>query len=247
MSAADELPRQVFSGPDTKVLRQGDLCFGTWHQLRATAGDPRGPGPADIASHKVPYCGDYVDHPIVVRDALFQIRLWSGWVMILEQSCEIIRNHPEDSRVQVAPVAFEQTWPGAHWDPIRLSSVPGYFYLPQVDDADRKRYGLTEAWLDSEAAVVLKSTCTVTASLLGRPCLSLSPAMRALLQAKLVDYWSVRGWTRDQALDQFVGMRIRAIQKTDEKHPGPGRLYKFALDRDDDDADEITIGVVLNH
>jgi fructose 1,6-bisphosphatase len=62
-----------------------------------------------------------------------------------------------------------------------------------------------------------------------------------MLQQRLVDFWSVRGWMRAKHRGTILGRRITEISQTYEQFPGPGRLHKVALDGDE----QITVGFVF--
>jgi hypothetical protein len=239
-------PRNLYSAAVKSQYRQGDLCYGYFHQLRSNR-DAVGPGPKDpaVVSPKVPYLGEYRDVDVDIPSGpRLTLRVWAGWVMVLEQSCELIAQDAQDSRLQVAPVVFRTQWDGDHWSYIRQGTAPGYFYLPAMSESDLKRFRI-KGWLpDTPAAVAMKSATPITPSLAGSSRFGLSNEMRGLLQARLVDFWSVRGWRRAANLDTLVGKTIKAIFETDEKHPGPGRIVKVLVSDDDDD-DEITVGMVF--
>lgn len=243
--AAAGYPRTVYSSATKGELRQGDLCYGYFHQLRARKDRP-GPGSKEGRSFKLPYLGLFEDFPIEAGEAKLVLRLWAGWVMILDQTCEIVQEDPDDSRVIVAPIVFESTWPGTHWSQIRDGTAPGYYYLPPLSDEEKRRWSAPPGWLSgTPAAVALRSVCGVTKALARVPLFGLSPEMRGLLQARLVDFYSVRGWRRGRDLNDLVGMEIRTIWDTDEKFPGPGRLRKIGLTKTGGSDDEITVGLIF--
>ena len=233
------LPGKPWSGK-TKQLRQGDLLLGYHHQLR-TEQDADGPGPASDASRKVPLLGEYEDRTIELSGARLTVRVWHGWIMVLEQSCEIEHKHTHDSRLLVAPIAFREHWDGPFWADIRAANSPGLLFLPPMSVADQARYS-AQGWpTNTDAAVVLESTTCVSRRLAPSAIFGLDPQMRAMLQQRLVDFWGVRGWMRSKHRDSILGRRITEISQTYEQFSGPGRLHKIALDGDD----EITVGFVF--
>lgn len=230
-------------------MRQGDLFVGYFHQLRSEQ-DSEGPGPASAAAAKVPLLGEYEDHPIELESARLTLRIWRGWMMVLEQSCEIAHKHANDSRLLAAPVVFRKHWDGPFWAGIRAGAAPGLFFLPPVTAAERERYGVRGWPLNSDATVVLESTMCVSRELVvPSVAFGLSGPMRAALQAKLADFWSVRGWMRSKHRDTLLGKRIIEVSQTHEQFAGPGRLHKVVFedeDEDEDDQDEATVGLVFS-
>ncbi len=95
--------------------------------------------------------------------------------------------------------------------------------------------------MNTDAAVVLESTTCVSRRLAPSAVFGLDPQMRTALQAKLADFWTVRGWMRAKHRETILGRRITEISQTYEQYPGPGRLHEVALDGDD----EITVGFVF--
>jgi hypothetical protein len=241
LAKATWLGTRPFSGaPGKGSLRQGDMLVGYYHQLR-TEQDPEGPGPAGGASHKVPLLGEYEDRTIELGEARLTLRVWHGWMMVLEQSCEIEHKHANDSRLLVAPIAFRKHWDGPFWASIRAANAPGFLFLPPMSAADRARYGAHGWPLATDAAVVLESTTCVSRHFVPGATFGLDSQMRAALQQRLVDFWSVRGWMRSKHRETILGRRITEISQTYEQFLGPGRLHKVALDGDE----EITVGFVF--
>lgn len=239
LAKAAWLPNRTWSGR-TEQLRQGDLLFGHYHQLR-TERDPEGPGLADGASAKVPVLDQYEDHDIETAGAALTLRVWRGWMMVLEQSCEIEHKHANDSRLLVAPIVFRNLWDGPFWAHIRAATAPGFLFLPPLSAADRTRYGAHGWPLDTDAAVVLENTTCISRRSAPNGAFGLDSQMRTALQQRLVDFWSVRGWMRSKHRDAILGRRITEISETYEQFAGPGRLHKIALDNDE----EITAGLVF--
>lgn len=166
--------------------------------------------------------------------------------MLLEQSCEIAQKDPHDSRLLIAPVVFRKHWDGPFWKGIRSSAAPGLLFLPPMTTTERERYDVRGWPLNTDAAVVLESTTCVSRELVASGvAFGLSGQMRAVLQAKLAEFWSVRGWMRSGHRDTLVGKRIIEVLQTYEQFTGPGRLYKAILE-DDSGEDEATVGLVLS-
>jgi len=186
-----------WSGAAKGKLRQGDLLVGYHHQLRARAGDAEGPASPELATAKLPFLADYDDVDVTLSGADLTLRVWRGWVMVVEQSCEIAQKDAGDSRMLVAPVVFRVHWDGRHWSHIRRGQTPGLAFLPPIDAATAARFGV-RGWPEgSDAAVMLESTTCVSRQLVPGARFGLSGEMRARLQAKLADFWTVRGWMRD--------------------------------------------------
>jgi hypothetical protein len=243
LAKATWLPNRPWSGK-SKQLRQGDLLVGYYHQLR-TPDDEQGPATRATASAtsttKLPVLGDHQDREIDLGGTRLILRVWHGWVMVLEQSCEIEHKDADDSRLLVAPIVFRHEWQGPHWNHIRAGSPPGMFFLPPIDEDTRSRYQAGGWPTDTDAAVVLESTTCVSRRLAPGAVFGLDSQMRTALQAKLADFWTVRSWMRAKHRDTILGRRITEISQTYEQFPGPGRLHKVALDGDE----EITVGFVL--
>jgi hypothetical protein len=237
------LPGRPWSGK-AKQLRQGDLLVGYYHQLR-TPDDEQGPaaGPATSATSttRLPVLGDHQDREIDLGGTRLIVRVWHGWMMVLEQSCEIEHKDAHDSRLLVAPIVFRHDWQDPHWNHIREGSPPGMFFLPPIDEDTHSRYQAGGWPTNTDAAVVLESTTCVSRRLTPSAVFGLDPQMRTALQAKLADFWSVRSWMRAKHRDTILGRRITEISQTYEQYPGPGRLHKIALDGEE----EITVGFVF--
>jgi hypothetical protein len=188
------LPGRPWSGK-AKQLRQGDLLVGYYHQLR-TPDDEQGPATGGAtsatASAKLPVLGEHQDREVDLGGTRLIVRVWYGWMMVLEQSCEIEHKHPRDSRLLVAPIAFRHEWQGQHWHHIREGTPPGLFFLPSIDEDTRNRYQAGGWPTNTDAAVVLESTTCVSRRLAPSVVFGLDPQMRTALQAKLADFWSVR-------------------------------------------------------
>lgn len=234
-----------WSGAAKGELRQGDLLVGYQHQLRARAGDLPGPASSTLATAKLPFLSDYHDVEITLPGADMVLRVWRGWVMVVEQSCEIAQKDPNDSRLLIAPVVFRAHWDGPQWTHIRRGQVPGLAYLPPIDAAIAARYAIKGWPQSSDAAVMLESTTCVSRQLVPGAQFGCSGDMRARLQAKLVDFWTVRGWMREKWAQTLSGKRIASVDATFEQFTGPGRLHKVHLD-DGAGGDEVTVGWVFS-
>jgi hypothetical protein len=163
--------------------------------------------------------------------------------MVLFQSCELDHRDPADSRVMVAPVAFQSKWPGDHWGTIRDGSKAGYLYLPPMD---RNTQGRAKArgWpVDTPAAVCLASATAVSHKVLGQARFGLSQDMTMVAQQRLVDFFSIRNWSRTAHADILEGKRIVGVRRTSEVFRGPGTLFKVALTGHEDD--EMSVGIIL--
>ncbi len=242
------LPGKPWSGK-AKQLRQGDLLVGYYHQLR-TPDDEQGgaagqQGASTTSIAKLPYLGEHQDREIDPGGTRLTVRIWYGWMMVLEQSCEIEHKDANDSRLLVAPIAFRHEWEGPHWNHIRDGNVPGMFFLPPIDEDTKSRFQAHGWPTDTDAAVVLESTTCVSRRLAPGAIFGLDGQMRTALQAKLADFWTVRSWMRSKHRDTILGRRITEISQTYEQFTGPGRLHKISLDDDAADDDEITVGFVF--
>ena len=234
-----------WSGAAKSGLRQGDLLVGYHHQLRSRSGDVAGPAEETVASAKLPFLREYDDVDVTLRGADLTLRVWRNWVMVVEQSCELAQKDSNDSRILVAPVVFRAHWDGPQWTAIRRGQVPGLAFLPPIDAATATRYAIKGWPENSDAAVMLESTTCVSRMLTPGAVFGLSGDMRARLQAKLSDFWTIRGWMRDKWAQSVTGKRIASVDSTFEQFTGPGRLHKVHLD-DGADGDEVTVGWVFS-
>ncbi len=234
----------IYRRHSSKKLRQGDIAFCEFHQLRARSGDPRGPGAADLSNEDLPYFGQYevFDVPIKVPGggtAERQLRVWFGAVMVVHQNCEIEYADDNDSRLQVAPIVTREQWPTGPWELIKRGELPGYFALPSMTEEEGPTIGFEGAWPAS--AVSLASTTCLSRGIVKRNrMMAIEPGSVAGLQEALVRFSSVRGWGSIDALDRLVGMRVVSVKDTEEKVAGPAPLAKVVLAGEDDD-DEIAV------
>lgn len=225
-------------------MRQGDIAVCEFHQLRARSGEPRGPGPPELADPDLPYLGRFDTYPLEIPapDGSMverQLRVWRGPVMVLHQNCEIEYAGEDDSRLTVAPVVSRVGWPNGPWELIAAGELPGYLHLPGLPQEYAGELGLPREWPESAVAFA-----SMTASSRGivKPnrVLALSPGSIPRMQESLVRFSSVRGWGSIDSAQQLVGARIVSVSETLETVPGPARLAKVVVQADDD-VDEITV------
>lgn len=225
-------------------FRQGDICLAFTHQLRTPKDSPA--ANEHVESEKVPYFGEPQIEEISVGGRRLQVLVWTSWVMVVAQSCELEHQDPADTRLLVAPIVLRSQWDGPQWDRIRSGRAPGFVLLPPPSQKERaEARGGIRGWPeDVEAAVVLGSTALASHRCAGTVAFGLSLEMQHLLQSKLVDFWSVRGWKSFAQRDELVGKTIVAISETDETADGPHKLCKITL-ADADAGDEISAGLLL--
>lgn len=240
-------PQELYAPAQAGVLAQGDFCLSFVHQLR-TNRDAPGPAGEEEMAEKVPHFGPYEDHEFVFgADAAearkLVLRVWPCWAMVLFQSCELDHQDPADSRVVVAPVAFASKWPGDHWGPIRTGAKAGYLYLPPLDRDTQGRVKARGWPVDTRAAVCLASATAVSHKVLGQAKFGLSQDMTMVAQQRLVDFFSIRNWSRTEHAHILEGKRVVGVRRTSETWRGPGALFKVALAGDEDD--EMSVGIVL--
>ena len=243
-----DYPPRLYRAKALGRYRQGDLCLAYFHQLR-TPNDAPGPGAEDVTGRNLPFFGEATDHPFKLEKRNLELRVWTGWVMILNQGCDLERLDDNDSRLIIAPVVFKTKWPGdVRWSQIRDGAAPGYMFLPAMREADRNRTGSPKGWPQGvEAAAVLSSTTTIGRRVAGEPAFGLSSEMQHLLQQRLVSFFSVRDWKAAKQRKEILGKQILEISETDERTDGPAKLYKIHLADPGADTgdDEITVGVLF--
>lgn len=228
-----------------KKLRQGDIALCEFHQLRARSGEGRGPGDPQTANENTPYFGEPQDFEIPVSVPGHEepmpriLRVWVGPVVVVSQSCELEYSDPDDARILVAPIVSQPVWSNGPWERIEGNALPGYMYLPPIEQTGAEQLDLASAW--PAAAVAIGSTTLISKAMV-RPnrIMTLSPRGVTDLQAALVRFMSVRGWGDLAAATQLTGKRIVDVKETIEMVPGPSRLTKVMLE-DDDGGDEITV------
>ncbi len=237
-------PPRRYRAAAASGYRQGDICWAFAHQLRTPRDTPA--ANERVESEKVPYLGEPHVEELRVGDRRLQLLVWTCWVMVVAQSCELEHQDPSDTRLAIAPIALRSQWDGPQWDRIRSGRAPGFVLLPPPTVSERGDCGGgMRGWpTDTEAAVVLGSTTLASPKSTGRVAFGLSLEMQHLLQAKLVDFWSVRGWKSFAQRDELIGKTILEISETDERADGPHKLYKITLG-DGEDGDEITAGIVM--
>lgn len=228
-----------------KNLRQGDIAVCEFHQLRARSGDPRGPGPPELANEDLPYFGQEqtFEVPVVLPNGetlVRQLRLWLGTVMVIHQNCEIEYADREDSRLLVAPIVTREQWPSGPWEEIERGSLPSYLYLPAMTQEEAGLLDLDDP-LPAAAVVLASITCSsrgiIKPSRIGAIETDILPA----LQEALVRFFAVRGWGSSSALKQLEGLRVVSATETSETVAGPAPLSKIILAGDGEDDDEITV------
>jgi hypothetical protein len=246
-----DYPTPFYRRPTKKALRQGDIALCELSQLRHRNRDTA-EGPAedltapDLANH-----GAHRDLTIEPQDwpwaeAPPVVRVWQCFVIVLSQNCEIEHANGDDSRLLVAPLATEERWPEGPWDYLRKNVLPGYFYLPGVnDETDGKALGLKQPW--AEAAVDLASATAVSRGLVqSRRVLSLETAALAPFQDKISRFFTTRGYADVAALQMLQGRQIVDAVQTDAVVSGPTRLTKMTVAETAEgagDEDEITLYV----
>src|SRR2546421_12859084 len=103
---SEAYPAVAYRRPSAKRLSQGDIAVAEFHQLRARSSDRPGPGKEEFASGQLPYFGEPTDFEIEIplpgnRQELRHLRVWSGYVMVLHQACELDFADENDSRLIV--------------------------------------------------------------------------------------------------------------------------------------------------
>ncbi len=230
--------------PSRRSIRQGDIALCEFHQLRSRSGEPRGPGPAEVANEDLPYFGDPQAFNVSVtlpdgRTATRQLRLWVGAVMVIHQNCEIEYADSEDSRLLVAPLVSREKWPNGPWELIERRQLPSYFPLPEMSEDKARELGLEEP-LPASAVALASTTCVSRAMVKSNRIAGIEMAAVADLQEALVRFFSVRGWGSSEALQRLEGLTVVSATETSETVAGPAPLSKVVLAGEGED-DEITV------
>jgi hypothetical protein len=246
---SDVYPALPYRRPSRKRLSQGDIALAEFHQLRARSSERPGPGEEKHSSDRLPYFGRATDYEIEValpagRQEIRHLRVWSGYVMVLHQACEVGFADANDSRLTIAPIVSKPMWPDAPWPFLRQNQVPGYFYLPSVEAEQRGELQLASDW--PEAVVCLAGASLSSVSLIKpRREISLSMGLLPHLQDCIVRFFSVRGFADLTALASTRGKRLVEIVETGLTVPGPARLVKLYFGDGhpecDDQDDEMTL------
>jgi len=228
-----------------RKVRQGNIALCEFHQLRARSGEGRGPGDAQTANEDLPYLGEHQDFELSVevpgRDQSIMrvLRVWTGPVVVVSQSCELEYADEQDARVLVAPIVSEPLWPNGPWELIERGTLPGYLYLPPLNAAEADELRLEGPW--PRSAIALGSTTLASRAIVApNRIMALSPATVIDLQAAIVRFTSVRGWADGDAARALRGRHIVDVRETVETVPGPSRVTKVMLDSPEG-GDEITV------
>lgn len=226
-------------------IRQGDIAFCEFHQLRARSGEPRGPGPADVANEDLPYFGEAQTFDVQVAlpgggSISRQLRLWAGTVMVIHQNCELEYADSEDSRILVAPIVTPQQWPAGPWDLIQRRGLPSYFPLPTMTEEEARDLDLEEP-LPASAVALASTTCVSKGMVKSSRIGTIETEDLPGLQEALVRFFSVRGWGSSDALEKLEGLRVVSATETSETVAGPAPLAKVILAGDGEEDDEITV------
>lgn len=229
--------RPLYRNYAKKRIRQGDISLAEFVQLRA-ATDLKGPG-EQIADEQLPSFGSPKPFEVSFTGADGTLRkrvlfLWESLVVVLHQNCEIDFASPNDSRLVVAPVVLEENWPGAHWDQIRRGIVPGYFYLPPVNDEEATALGVAPM---PEGAAVIAGACAVGRGIVktGRIASLTQTGVREL-QDSVSRFFAVRGYASTEDLPNIEGKRLIHLEETNQTVEGPARLIKMVFGEDGSDA-----------
>lgn len=239
----------IFRRASRRALKQGDIAFGEFHQLRARSADRAGPGPKDLVAPNLPALGSATDYELTVTrpnggTETRVLRIWQGYVIVLHQNCELDFGNREDSRLIIAPLVSEPNWPEGPWGALRKNLVPGYFYVPSLTAGEAEEFGLKDAW--PESVVVLANTSLSSVGLIQpRRVLSLSTNQLGPFQDSISRFFAVRGYAGMPELKNVIGKSIVSVDETDQTVSGPSRLVKVIFggneEEPDDEDDEISM------
>jgi hypothetical protein len=242
-------PARAYRRPSKQRLRQGDIAIAEFHQLRARSGDRPGPAGPDLAAPNLPFLGDPADFEVNVpqpdgSEGIRVLRVWSGFVIVLHQNCEIEFAHADDSRLLIAPIITAERWPAGSWKYLRENTIPGYFYLPGLAEAEAKDLGLPRAWPEGVAALA-SSTLSSIGLIKPRRQISLTPEMLPHLHDCIARFYAVRGFAGMHELEGIIGKRIVRVEDTNQTATPPSRLMKIyfgeSTEQPDDRDDELTV------
>jgi hypothetical protein len=234
-------PPSPYRRPSKKKLRQGDIAYGEFCQLRAATGDRRGPGDQHVAAADLPFLGEPVDFEVTVqvgeRSERRIVRLWQGFVMVLHQNCEIDFGNEEDSRVLIAPVVSQDLWPEGPWQLLRDNKLPGYFYLPGLQEQKAQELSLPTPWPES-VTVLASSTLSSVGLVRPRREIALSQGMLPYLQDSMARFSGTRGFGGVPELEGIAGKRIVKVTETGQTIGGPSSLIKVFFGENDEEPDD---------
>jgi len=202
-----------------------------------------------MAAPDLPFLGDPTDFEVRVpqpngSEEVRTVRVWSGFVVVLHQNCEIEFAHVDDSRVLIAPIVTSERWSEGPWKYLRENMIPGYFYLPELPEVDAKKLGLPRSW--PEGVVVLASSTLSSVGLIKpRRQLSITAEMLPHLHDCIARFFAVRGFAGMRELTSIISKRIVRVEDTSQTVAGPSRLMKvyFGENADEPDQrdDEVTV------
>lgn len=235
-------PANTYRRPSGRRLAQGDIAFAEFSQLRARSSDRPGPGAADRASPQLPFFGEPIDFEIDVplpngREETRVLRIWSGYVLVLHQACELEFADDNDSRLVVAPLASPELWPEAPWRLLRENQIPGYFYLPPITSERSTALGLPGEWPEAVACLA-STTLSSTALIKPRRELSVAPAVLPILQDTVTRFFAIRGFADLAAAKGTEGKRLLRVVETNQTVQGPSKLVKLYFGEEGGDPEE---------
>lgn len=212
-------------------IAQGDISLGEIVQVRSASGSERsGPGPETDASPDLPFLGPFTDLELPVAkpgggEETRVLRVWSGYVMVITQNCEISWANDRDSRITVCPIVSKEQWPEGPWSHLATTPPPGYFYLPGLTESEAALVGLPHPWPES-VAVLASPTVTTDRVVGNRRLLSLHPSRLPDLQDSVARFYATRGFANLSALDSVVGKSVLKAVETNQVVHGPSRVIK---------------------
>lgn len=236
--------------PVRKRIAQGDIALTDFHQLRSRSGsEPGGPGPEATEAPNLPWLGEFSDYEISVprhdgKEELRILRVWSGYVMVLHQACELQFSSPDDSRLVIAPIVSQGQWPEGPWESLRRNNIPGYFYLPPVTGETARELELPGDW--PEAVVCLANITLSSVGLIkARRELSIAQVLLPDLHDAINRFFTVRGFANFGAASATIGKRLVKVVDSNQTVHGPVRLLKLYFgdesEADGDGDDELTL------
>lgn len=227
------------------ALRQGDIAFAYISQVVPLNAQLGWPGPSEEC--ELPDYGTYdrLDGPVNEHGhPEYRVYVWPIRIVVITQGCDLDHAHQEDSRVVVAPIVGKESWDQPSlWKQCEAGThVPGFYYLPQLDDCGAEALGLGSTDL-GPAVADLSSCALVSREIVTRRRIARINSKNLVgLQDAVARAFTVRGLASTRDLASLEGRTILAMRETPLTSPGPVRLVKVHVSAiGDESEDELTV------